>query len=211
MEWILWFLIISATLLIFIILIRKLPHSQLSSTISEKFDQIKELKERPKARKRGRSNLEEIKLKFKEGDLEEAEKALIDFLLENPKNSEAYNLLGIIYLEKGNYADAIDSFNQALKHDPKNSSILNNLGLAFYHQGKYNKAIEYYEKAIKKDELKPSRYINLALAFEKMHDYTKAKEALQKALVLKKGDKKIEELLLEIERKLKNHRLTNKE
>lgn len=57
---------------------------------------------------------------FKKKDFSQAEDLLIKAIQNNPKNIEAYRIIGEIYLEKGNLKDAKEVFEQILKIDPEN-------------------------------------------------------------------------------------------
>ena len=50
----------------------------------------------------------------------------------NPKYAEGHFNLGIIYLKKGDFNKAIDSFLNTTKLRPKDSNVLNMLGVAFF-------------------------------------------------------------------------------
>ena len=54
-------------------------------------------------------------------DLEPREKVLVTAILKDPKNVEAYRVLGLHYFEKGNLPDALSAFEAIRKIDPTNS------------------------------------------------------------------------------------------
>lgn len=62
---------------------------------------------------------------------------------------QAYNNLGLLYLELKNYDNAISSFNKAFEFNPKEAFVLNNLGLAYYYKNDYVQAKKYFEQSIK--------------------------------------------------------------
>ena len=73
-------------------------------------------------------------------------------IIENPDDPRNIYNLGLIFLRKGDYVNAIHEFKKALKidHSPKMSSLLYpNLGQAYALSGNLNKAIDYFERALK--------------------------------------------------------------
>lgn len=83
---------------------------------------------------------------LKEGDLEKAEKAVLEI-----KNSDCNALIGEFYLRKGRNDNAQEYFEKALSVADKNSldqaSALNSLGLVFWNRGISGKAQEYIQRA----------------------------------------------------------------
>ena len=135
---------------------------------------------------------------FEQRDLVKAEEELLEIIKKDPKNPKAYNKLGIIYLETGDFDDAEQAFIKALEFDPGNDYVYNNLGLALYNRGKYKEAIEAYNRSINLGEPIAHRYINLGLAFSALRDLKKAEEAYRKALAIDPENSDYQKLLLEI-------------
>jgi tetratricopeptide (TPR) repeat protein len=67
----------------------------------------------------------------------------------DPKLSEAHNLLGVAYNQKGFGDRAKESFERAVKNDPEDVETLNNLGFAFYQNGNYRAAVDRLKRALK--------------------------------------------------------------
>ena len=76
-----------------------------------------------------------------------AEKTLIGVVSHDPKNAMAYELLGRMYIEQKQYAEAKEALDFLLKISPKDASVLAALGEVFEAQGDVGKAFEYYGKA----------------------------------------------------------------
>ena len=76
-----------------------------------------------------------------------AEKTLIGVVSHDPKNAAAYELLGRMYIEQKQYAEAKEALEFLLKISPKDASVLAALGEVFEAQGDVGKAFEYYGKA----------------------------------------------------------------
>lgn len=99
-----------------------------------------------------------------------------------PNNSEAYNLLGVCYDEKGQYKDAQDEYKKAIKIEPINARFLNNLGYSYYLNNNDKQAIKWYEKALKFTPDDRRIQNNLGLAFGRRGEYAKAKEQFVRAV-----------------------------
>jgi signal transduction histidine kinase len=132
-------------------------------------------------------------LQFKAGDYYGSEKSVFSVLrtIKGEKQSnnifyDAYNLLGIIYVEFGEYEKAIDYHNKALlisddKTIPEEyqsaATSYNNIGFLYLNSKKYLLAKEYYEKGLQQKNLliqKPFLYAmlldNLAYSKFKLKD-----------------------------------------
>jgi tetratricopeptide (TPR) repeat protein len=59
-----------------------------------------------------------------------------------------FNNIGIIYLDQGEYKEAVDSFEKSLTSKPDFSEVLNNKGLALENLDKKQEAIEAFNQAI---------------------------------------------------------------
>jgi serine phosphatase RsbU (regulator of sigma subunit)/Tfp pilus assembly protein PilF len=99
---------------------------------------------------------------------------------------DAYNCIGTIYVEQGNYAAAYDKFFQMMQlaaeagDKAKTSKALNNIGVIYDYQGMYKEAVEYYFKGLKiKEELDDkhgmaSSYNNIGLIYWNQKNYDQA-------------------------------------
>jgi signal transduction histidine kinase len=127
-------------------------------------------------------------LQWKAGDYYGAEKSLFNVLrtIKGEKQSnnifyDAYNLLGIIYVEFGEYEKAIDYHNKALlisddKTIPEvfqsTATSYNNIGFLYLNSKKYLLAKEYFQRGLQQENLliqKPYLYAMLLdnLAYSK--------------------------------------------
>lgn len=79
------------------------------------------------------------------------DQALHCYLQLLPLNPEAdvYYNIGVIYMYRDRYQDAIAYLEQALKHDSNYLNAYINLGAIYLRQGNHPKAIEYYQAALK--------------------------------------------------------------
>ena len=99
-----------------------------------------------------------------------------------PNNSEAYNLLGVCYDEKGQFQEAQNEYKKAAKLEPINARFLNNLGYSYYLSGNDKQAIKWYQKAVKFTPDDKRVQNNLGLAYGRKGDFAKAKAEFVKAV-----------------------------
>jgi tetratricopeptide (TPR) repeat protein len=80
------------------------------------------------------------------GKYTEAINELESLRQQNPPPPGLSHQLGIAYYKKGDYLNAIKSFQEAQKEDPKDQEALQLAGLSLYLAGKPGEAIPYLEK-----------------------------------------------------------------
>ena len=117
---------------------------------------------------------------------------------QNETTADAYNNIGVVYRDLGDYDKALEYYFKALeitkevlgeKH-PDTASSYNNIGAVYHKLGDYDKALEFYNKAleIRKDVLEEnhpdtaSSYNNIGVVYSNLGDYKKALEYYIKAL-----------------------------
>ena len=69
-------------------------------------------------------------------------------LIINPRYYQAYNALGVIELNTGNWNKARQYFGRALEVDPNYATAIDNLGTVDYLQGNHDLAQKRFMKAI---------------------------------------------------------------
>ncbi len=135
-----------------------------------------------------------------------ANKALSESIKLNYKHgaAEAYNSIGIIYDDEGNYKLGLNNYLKALKiyeglgNKKGIAAEYNNIGIIYKNEGNHEKALENYLKALKiREEIKDKKgigtcYNNIANIYTVQKNYTKALEFYSKSLKIKEelGDKK---------------------
>lgn len=120
---------------------------------------------------------------YKRGDLESAEKQLIQVTSLDESFLDANNKLGIIYLKQEQFGKAEAIFKQ-LVSAAENAVYLSNLGRAQYEQNKLKEALESYLQSIQIDSSRPGRYMSAGQIYRRLDDKEKALEMYKKALEL---------------------------
>lgn len=110
-------------------------------------------------------------------------KKIIDFMLIIDSNfAPAYELLGSILIEEGDFEKGKEYLEKAAKIDPWNIAALSELGEAYFNLKEYNKAAEIWKKEI---ELSPNNYVTYFMisdAYIEIEEFEKAANNLEKFL-----------------------------
>ena len=69
-------------------------------------------------------------------------------LKKNPRHFQSLTLLGTLYLQIGEFQNAIDYLSQAIRVNPNHPGSINNIGVAHYSLGHFHEALETYNQAI---------------------------------------------------------------
>ena len=125
-------------------------------------------------------------------------------------NDENINrILGLYYMEMGQYQKAEKEFKYAIYLRPKFIEALHNLGYLYFIQEEYNSSIEQWEKILEIDLNFTENYVifgNLGVVYRKKQIYDKALEYFLHALQLApEGSPIIEEIEKEIYNIYKNN------
>jgi Tfp pilus assembly protein PilF len=148
---------------------------------------------------------------FGKGLVAPALEELIKAVDLNPRNSDAHNLLGLVFLRKaeeseelsmraqclkgeelrlekdsmdGEFKKAEEHLRQAVEIKPNFSEALNSLAVIAIHFGRYEEAIQLEQKALS-NILYREPYVaqgNLGMAYLDKSDYARASQALRQAL-----------------------------
>ena len=92
--------------------------------------------------------------------------------------------IGDEYFQKGEYAAAINSYNQALQFNNSDADIYYKLGLVNYQLGEYDTAIINYSQAINININHPQAYNQMGLAHYQKGNYQIAIEAYTQAIII---------------------------
>ena len=118
------------------------------------------------------------------GDFDSATKLYEELYLSDPSNSQLINALYRVYIEKKNYAAAVNVLEERIKQVPDDISAYGMLGSAYYLMGNEQKAFETWDKPFQLEKVNPLYYRIIGeyeierRAFEKAIElYEKGKEA----------------------------------
>ncbi|PIW37085.1 MAG: hypothetical protein COW24_01980 [Candidatus Kerfeldbacteria bacterium CG15_BIG_FIL_POST_REV_8_21_14_020_45_12] len=138
--------------------------------------------------------LEDGATKFKDENYADAEQVLLDVIRLSPKEIEAYEYLGEIYLARKEYDHAIETLKFARELNPNDDRIYLDLGNVFEQQGSLERATENYKQCVKLAPNNPrnlSALLNVALAKK---DRFLARETLWKLKEVNPENQKLAEL-----------------
>ncbi|HLD23136.1 MAG TPA: tetratricopeptide repeat protein, partial [Sulfuricurvum sp.] len=102
----------------------------------------------------------------------------------NPKYSDAYYNLGIVYGKEDEYDKAIEVYQRAIELNPKNDKAYNNIGVIYKNKEEYDKAIEAHQKAIELNPKNDKAIINIGNIYYIKEECDKAIEVYQKVIEL---------------------------
>ena len=118
------------------------------------------------------------------GDFDSATKLYEELYLSDPSNSQLINALYRVYLQKKNYAAAVNVLEERIDQVPDDISAYGMLGSAYYLMGNDQKAFETWDKPFQLEKVNPLYYRIIGeyeierRAFEKAIElYEKGKEA----------------------------------
>lgn len=86
---------------------------------------------------------------FRKRQFISAEKWYLEAARNNPKNAKIYSRLGVIYIERKNFKDAVEALNEAVKLDDRIASRFFNLSFAFNALGDKKLALQHAKKAMR--------------------------------------------------------------
>jgi tetratricopeptide (TPR) repeat protein len=118
------------------------------------------------------------------GDVDKALALANVAVLERPKRSAAWNVLGRVQLRGGQRKDAIASFEKAVELNSESSYARNNLGLALIYDGQYEKAVDSLEEAVELEPVTGYMWNNLGMAYEQLDRLDEARDAYDKAATM---------------------------
>ena len=122
------------------------------------------------------------------GDLQGAEKFLIQTLALDPSSIEAYKRLGLLYLTQGQFSKAESIYRKLVATITDDPIFFSNLGMALFSQQKMEEAKTYYKKAIELDSERPGRFFSLAQILFELEEFDEALKNFQQAITMEPGN-----------------------
>lgn len=122
-------------------------------------------------------------------ELDEAVAAYLELQKLHPHEMHIRNLLGELYLKKGDYADALSVFQHVYNATPNAEHALHNLIAAYHHYarnlsdaGDYTTAIQLLEEALQLVPTDLNLRLSLANAYQGAEDYERAAMEISRVL-----------------------------
>ena len=119
------------------------------------------------------------------GKLDTAIASLRALLREQPKNTDAMQLLGLLLTQCGQTELAVGQLKRAVTLAPRSAGYRNNLGNALSGLGKHTEAAKQYEEAIAIDPFYFRAFLGLALARTELFDSAGAAEICRRGLAIR--------------------------
>ena len=119
---------------------------------------------------------------LRNSQMDMAEERFKKILIDNPKQPDALNLLGIIRAQSGDFESAIHFIKRAISINPNNPASYYNRGLALIELGKPAKAIDDFKKAIALNPMYAEAYNGQGNALSDLNQTTTAIESFRAAL-----------------------------
>lgn len=95
----------------------------------------------------------------------------------NPKNADAWTLLGNTYFDLNEYQNAINAYKKHLELKPGNAGVWTDMGVMYRRLGNPTKALMAFDKAIEIDPRHEQSWFNKGVVL--MHDLKNTKAALK--------------------------------
>jgi len=111
---------------------------------------------------------------YKASRFDDAIAELKSYVKSNPKDGQAYGLLGYLELKNGKDQDALNDLKLASKLNPTDIPAKNNLGNAYLKAGKFPEAVAEFQKVLAKKPFDPIALTNLASAYSQAAQYDDA-------------------------------------
>jgi len=118
------------------------------------------------------------------GDLVNAQKKYRAILRRAPRNFDVNYLLGLIFLQSGQFEDADRQFSRAIKINPNSSKAFNDRGNALLELNRPKEALVNYDKAIALDANFTDAFNNRGNALFKLGRMDEAVASYEKAIAL---------------------------
>jgi protein O-GlcNAc transferase len=118
------------------------------------------------------------------GNSEAAAQWYREAIRKNPKEYEAWHLLGVLAAQQNQKEEAIKLINKSLLINQKNLDALNNLGLVFFESQNYGEAIQCYEKIIFIDKNYGNAWYNKGNALQSLFKFEEAIACYDQAIAL---------------------------
>ena len=117
------------------------------------------------------------------GELQQAESRYRAVLAHEPENADAYNGLGLLAMQIGQYGVAEELLGMAVQLAPEDTTFLCNLGTALYGAEKLDAAQDVFGRELDADEHCAAAYLNLGIIHKARNEFESAVTNLDRAVV----------------------------
>ena len=119
------------------------------------------------------------------GRFDEAKRCYLQALAEDPRQTDALNLLGVIAYQTDDLHTAVELISKAIALSPSFASYHSNLGNALQALGRFDACIDAYQAAIRLQPEFAEAHYNLGIALHVVNRFDAAIAAFEAALRLK--------------------------
>ena len=131
---------------------------------------------------------------YNEGNYGEAETVFLDVVRLHPKEVEAYEYLGEVYMEKKEYDHAIQTLEFARSLNPNDDRIYYDLGRVYQTQHDWKKALEHFRVCVELMPNNPKNLHGLLQVSIEAGDRFRARETLRRLKQADPDNQKLVEL-----------------
>ena len=120
----------------------------------------------------------------KKKNFKAAENLYEEILRKNPNYINAYNNLGILFNQLGEYKKSINCYEKIIQIQPNNAAAHNNLGFVLNQLDELEKAMKFFEKAIQIEPNYADAFYNLGNIHKQLRNYQKAINYYKKTIAI---------------------------
>ena len=128
------------------------------------------------------AEFETARQQFFSGDLDKALRTINSAIGNAPQVTKSYTLRGRILLERGDYEDAIESFDAAIAMDPGQIDAYFNRAISYERVNRWQQAIRDYERCRELDPTEPRYLVAMADMLVEMGRVNEARAMLLEGL-----------------------------
>ena len=121
-------------------------------------------------------------------DQDEKVKLFKQAIQADPDYKEAYNDLAVVYMDRGEYAEAITYLNEAVRVDAAYFLPHFNLGVCYRQLGRPDESIKAFKRAVEYNDTYVMGFLALSETYYAQSDYRRARDTARKAIELDPGN-----------------------
>lgn len=103
-------------------------------------------------------------------DLDLANSCIDHALRLDPKDSQAWYILGRCFMQRGNYSKAYEAYQQAVYRNSRNSKMWSSIGILYQEINQFRDALDGYTRAIRLNPYIPEIWFNLGSLYERANN-----------------------------------------